>query len=224
MPGQMTLHWSPRSPYVRKVMIAAHEMGLQDRLRTVRTVVGGTTPHRELMRINPLGKIPTLELEDGSVLYDSPVICEYLDTLHDGPKLFPAAWPARGVALRRLALGDGMLDAALPWLGERFRPPEKQSQPHMDLWRAKLLACVDALEQEADALAEGALTIGHVAIGVALGISISVSTSCTGATAGRDWPRGTRRSIAAVSVGQSSDRRSLIVHHCGNALGRWKRP
>jgi glutathione S-transferase len=169
MPGQMTLHWSPRSPYVRKVMIAAHEMGLQDRLRTVRTVVGGTTPHRELMRINPLGKIPTLELEDGSVLYDSPVICEYLDTLHDGGKLFPATWPERGVALRRLALGDGMLDAALPWLGERFRPPEKQSQPHMDLWRAKLLACVDALEQEADALGEGALTIGHVAIGVALG-------------------------------------------------------
>jgi glutathione S-transferase len=169
MPGQMTLHWSPRSPYVRKVMIAAHEMGLQDRLHTVRTVVGGTTPHRELMRINPLGKIPTLELEDGSVLYDSPVICEYLDTLHDGPKLFPSTWPERGVALRRLALGDGMLDAALPWLSERFRPAEKQSQPHMDLWRAKLLASVDALEQEADALADGAMTIGHVAIGIALG-------------------------------------------------------
>jgi glutathione S-transferase len=169
MVGQMTLHWSPRSPYVRKVMIAAHEMGLQDRLRTVRTVVGGTTPHRELMRINPLGKIPTLELEDGSVLYDSPVICEYLDTLHDGEKLFPATWPARGVALRRLALGDGMLDAALPWLGERFRPPERRSQPHMELWREKLLACVDALEHEADALAHGPLTIGHLAIGVALG-------------------------------------------------------
>jgi glutathione S-transferase len=169
MTGQMTLHWSPRSPYVRKVMIAAYEMGLQDRLRTVRTVVGGTTPHRELMQVNPLGKIPTLELQDGSVLYDSPVICEYLDTLHDGPKLFPAAWPARGVALRRLALGDGMLDAALPWLSERFRPAEKQSQPHMDLWRAKLLASVDALEQEADDLVQGPLTIGHVAIGVALG-------------------------------------------------------
>jgi glutathione S-transferase len=168
MPGQMTLHWSPRSPYVRKVMIAAREMGLQDRLRTVRTVVGGTTPHRGLMQINPLGKIPTMELEDGTVLYDSPVVCEYLDTLHDGPKLFPVAWPERGVALRRLALGDGMLDAALPWLGERFRPPEKQSQPHMDLWRAKLVACVDALEQEAGALGEGPLTIGHLAIGVAL--------------------------------------------------------
>ena len=169
MAGMMTLHWSPRSPDVRKVMIVAHELGLQDRLRTVRTVVGGTTPHRELMDINPLGKIPTLELEEGSALYDSPVICEYLDTLHSGAKLFPSAWPERGVALRRLALGDGMLDAALPWLGERFRPADRQSQAHNDLWRAKLVASVDALEREAQALRDGVFSIGHVAIGVALG-------------------------------------------------------
>ncbi len=130
----MKLHWSPRSPYVRKVMIVAHELGLADRIETVRTVVGGTTPHRELMRENPLGKIPTLVLEDGRIIYDLPVICEYLDTLHDGPKLYPA-WPERLTALRRLALGDGMLDIALPWLGERFRPVEKQSEPHMALWQ-----------------------------------------------------------------------------------------
>jgi glutathione S-transferase len=163
----MTLHWSPRSPYVRKVMIAAHELGLAGRLRTLRTVVGGTTPHLELMRDNPLGKIPTLVLEDGTILYDSPVICEYLDTLHDGPKLFPA-WPDRAVALRRLALGDGMLDIALAWLGERFRPVEKQSEPHMALWDAKLRACVAALEAEAEALAASRFGIGHIAIGVAL--------------------------------------------------------
>ena len=123
MVEMMKLHWSPRSPYVRKVMIAAHEMGLAGRLQTVRTVVGGTTPHLELMRENPLGKIPTLVLADGTIIYDSPVICEYLDTLHDGPKLFPA-WPERLTALRRLALGDGMLDIALAWLGERFRPED----------------------------------------------------------------------------------------------------
>ena len=100
MPQPLTLHWSPRSPYVRKVMIAAHEMGLQDRLRPVRTVVGGTMPHRELMRINPLGKIPTLELPDGTVLYDSPVICEYLDTLHDNAETVPSrlARTRQGVA------------------------------------------------------------------------------------------------------------------------------
>jgi glutathione S-transferase len=167
MVGMMKLHWSPRSPYVRKVMIVAHELGVAQRLETVRTVVGGTTPHLELMRDNPLGKIPTLVLQDGAIIYDSPVICEYLDTLHDGPKLFPD-WPERLSALRRLALGDGMLDIALAWLGERFRPVEKQSEPHMALWRAKLLACIDALEQDADALAAGRFTIGHIAIGIAL--------------------------------------------------------
>ncbi len=165
----MTLHWSPRSPYVRKVMIVAHELGLTPRIRTVRTVVGGTTPHLGLMRINPLGKLPTLELADGTALYDSPVICEYLDTLHDRPPLFPADGPARFTALRRQALGDGMLDAALPWLSERFRPAERQSAPHMALWRAKLEAAVAALEAEAPALAADAFGIGQIAIGVALG-------------------------------------------------------
>jgi glutathione S-transferase len=160
----MKLHWSPRSPYVRKVMVVAHELGLADRIATMRTIVGGTQAHLELMRENPLGKIPTLVLEDGTILYDSPVICEYLDTLQDGPKLFPA-WPQRLTALRRLALGDGMLDIALAWLGERFRPPERQSEPHMTLWRTKLRACIDALENEA---LDGPLTIGHIAIGIAL--------------------------------------------------------
>lgn len=164
----MTLHWSPRSPYVRKVMIAVHEMGLTDRIQIVRTIVGGTTPHAELMRINPLGKIPTLELEDGSVIYNSPVIIEYLDTLHTGPKLCPAAWPERLTALRRHALGQGMLDCALPLLGEGFRPPERQSEPHKELWRAKLRASVGALEHEADALGSSSFTVGHLAIGVAL--------------------------------------------------------
>ncbi|HVB66258.1 MAG TPA: glutathione S-transferase family protein [Acetobacteraceae bacterium] len=169
MQPKMTLHWSPRSPYVRKVMIVAHELGLADRIAPVRTVVGGTTPHRGLMERAPLGKIPVLELADGTVLYDSPVICDYLDSLHDGAKLFPPVWPERGVALRRLALGDGMLDVALAWLGERFRPAERQSAPHMALWREKLVACVAALEGEAAALGAGPFTIGQVAIGVALG-------------------------------------------------------
>jgi glutathione S-transferase len=169
MTQPMTLHWSPRSPYVRKVMIAIHEMGLQDRIRLVRTVVGGTTPHRELMTINPLGKIPTLELPDGTAIYDSPVIIEYLDTLHQGPKLYPLPWPQRLTALRRHALGQGMLDTALSLLAEGFRPSERQSEPHKELWRAKLIACVAALEEEAEALATSGFNIGHLAIGVALG-------------------------------------------------------
>jgi glutathione S-transferase len=164
----MQLHWSPRSPYVRKVMIAAHEMGLQDRLECARTVVGGTKPHLELMTRNPLGKIPTLELEDGGVVYDSFVVIAYLDTLHDGPKLIPAGGATWLTALRRHALGNGMLDVALAVVGERFRPAERQSEPHLALWHLKLRTCVDALEQEADMLAREALDVGHLAIGVAL--------------------------------------------------------
>ena len=167
--GMMTLHWSPRSPFVRKVMIVAHETGVSDRLRCVRTVVGGTTPHVQLMQENPLGKLPTLVLEDGTAIYDSPVVCEYLDTLHDGAKMYPAAWPDRLVALRRQALGDGMLDIGVQWLGERGRPTERQSQPHIVLWRLKLRTAVAALERDAEALGATRFGIGHVAIGVALG-------------------------------------------------------
>ena len=82
----LTLHWSPRSPFVRKVMLFAHETGLASRLTLVRSVVAMTTPNQALMRDNPLSKIPTLVLGDGSVLYDSAVICDYLDTLHAGPR------------------------------------------------------------------------------------------------------------------------------------------
>lgn len=165
----MKLHWSPRSPYVRKVMIAAHEMGLQHRLECVRTVVGGTAPHLELMRINPLGKIPTLELEDGRVLYDSFVIISYLDTLQDGPRLFPINSDALLTALQRHALGNGMLDVALAALGERFRSRERQSEPHLTLWQLKLRACVNTLEKEAETLDRSQFDIGHLTIGVALG-------------------------------------------------------
>jgi glutathione S-transferase len=169
MIGRMTLHWSPRSPFVRKVMIAAHEIGLTDRLDCVRTVVAPTRPHAGLMRQNPQSRLPTLVLDDGTVIYDSPVICEYLDTLHDGPRLFPAAWDLRLPALRWQALGDGMLDTLLLWLSERNRPQERQSSPHLDAFRIKTRASVDALEHEVEALAAAPFGIGHIAIGVALG-------------------------------------------------------
>jgi glutathione S-transferase len=165
----MKLHWSPRSPFVRKVMIAADETGLIDRLSCVRTVVGGAKPHLELMQENPLGMLPTLVLEDGTVIYDSSVICEYFDTLHDGPKLFPTASSERMAVLRRHALGNGMLDVLVRWLSERFRPAERQSLAHIDLWRAKIHTCVDALEREAHALAEAPFSVAHISIGVALG-------------------------------------------------------
>src|ERR1700728_4349955 len=99
----MKLHWSPRSPFVRKVMVVVHELGLADRITCVRTVAASTKPHAELMQDNPLSKIPTLVFDDGTVIYDSPVICEYFDSIGDEetPKLFPSAPKARLTALRR---------------------------------------------------------------------------------------------------------------------------
>jgi glutathione S-transferase len=165
----MLLHWSPRSPFVRKVMIAAHECGLADRIETVRTVVAASQPNIELMKENPQSRLPTLRLADGTVVYDSPVICEYFDMLAGGGKLFPRAFPERLVAMRRQSLGDGMLDTLLMWRGEVTRPPAQQSIKHVQAWRLKTNVSVDALEEEADALMASQFSIGHLALGVALG-------------------------------------------------------
>jgi glutathione S-transferase len=165
----MLLHWSPRSPFVRKVMIAAHELGLAERIETVRTVVAASEPNTELMKENPQSRLPTLRLADGMVVYDSPVICEYFDMVAGGGRLFPQAFPERLIALRRQSLGDGMLDTLLMWRGEATRAPAQQSIKHMQAWRLKTNVSVDALEEEADALSASPFSIGHVALGVALG-------------------------------------------------------
>ena len=162
----MKLHWSPRSPFVRKVMIVAHERGVIDRLACVRTVAAMTTPHAELMRDNPLSKIPTLVLDDGTALYDSPVICEYLDALDGSPQLFPRDRDLRMRALRRQALGDGFLDLLVLARNERLR--EQPSQVHLNSTAVRRAAVLDSLEREADALAASGFDIGHIAIGCAL--------------------------------------------------------
>jgi glutathione S-transferase len=174
-PGQgnamkdMLLHWSPRSPYVRKVLITAHETGIADRIENVRTVVAAADPNVELMKENPQSRLPTLRLADGTVIYDSVVICEYFDSVHGSKKLFPEKYPERLVALRRHALGDGMLDTMLMWRGEVLRPPAQQSIKHMQAWKLKTNVSVDMLEEEAAALGQSTFSIGHIAIGVALG-------------------------------------------------------
>ena len=162
----MKLHWSPRSPFVRKVMIVAHECGVVDRLTCVRTVVETTAPHAELMRENPLSKIPTLVLDDGTVLYDSPVICEYLDALDGAPKLFPRQPKARIIALCRQALGDGFLDLLVLNRNERAR--SQPSDAHLASAAVRKAAILEHLEREAEALTVTPFGIGHIAIGCAL--------------------------------------------------------
>lgn len=165
----MKLHTNPASPFGRKVKVAAIETGLLERLelRTVQTSAVATDA--ELTADNPLGKIPCLVLDDGQALYDSRVICEYLDTLHAGERLFPAEGPARWTALRRQALADGLADAALLARYETFLRPEALRWPEwVDGQLAKARRAVAQLEQEAQALA-ARLDIGTITVGCALG-------------------------------------------------------
>lgn len=164
---RMTLHWSPKSPFVRKVMVVAYETGTEPFIDRVRSVAAMKVPNLPLMQDNPLGKIPVLMLDDGSKLYDSRVICEYLDTLHGGPKLF-AAGEARWDALRRQALGDGVLDFLLLWRHERER--EADAVPELlSAFALKLDKSLALLEAEAVAYTPSNFDIGQAVLGCVLG-------------------------------------------------------
>lgn len=165
----MKLHWSPRSPFVRKVMVAAHELGLIEQLSLVRTVVAMKATNKDLLPDNPLSKLPTLVLDDGTPLYDSVVICEYFDTLHDGPKLFPSDPNAKWTALRRHALGDGLLELLILWRNERER--DHPAPAFLTSFQEKYDASLDALEEDAADIAATPFGIGHIAIGCALSYS-----------------------------------------------------
>jgi glutathione S-transferase len=161
----MKLHWSPKSPFVRKVMVCVHELGLQDHITLQRSVAAMTVPNPAIMADNPLSKIPTLVLDDGSALFDSSVICEYLDTLA-GSRLFPHAPDRRWPALRWHAFGDGLLELLVLWRNERER--EQPLQALVDAFRIKLAASLQRLEQEVPQLEAAPFCIGHIGIGCAL--------------------------------------------------------
>jgi glutathione S-transferase len=164
----MKLHWSPKSPYVRKVMVVAHETGIAPKLELVRSVAAMLKPNEQLMRDNPLSKIPTLVLDDGRTLFDSVVICEYFDELA-GTNLFPKTGDARWQALRWHALADGLLDALILWRNERERIEPQRSAALMDAFELKTIAALHLLDDEAAQLEAAPFAIGHVGIGCMLG-------------------------------------------------------
>lgn len=166
MAATMKLHWSPKSPYVRKVMVCAHELGMLPRLELVRSVAAMLKPNPAIMADNPLSKIPTLVREDGSTLFDSVVICEYLNDLAGGT-LFPAQGEARWQALRWHAFGDGLLDTLILWRNERER--EQPLKALLDAFELKARACLKLLDEEAQALDRAPFSIGSLTIGCALG-------------------------------------------------------
>lgn len=160
----MKIAYSAASPYVRKVMACAIARGLNDKIE--RWTVGTTDP--ALLPFNPLSKVPSFVTDDGMMLYDSPVICEYLDSLGSAPQLFPAAGPARWNALRQQALGDGILDASQPRRREIALPQDDGRKAYIDLQRGKVSRAIDVLEKEAGTFGD-LKTIGEITIGCALG-------------------------------------------------------
>lgn len=162
----MTLSHSPASPYVRKVMACAIARGIEGRIEKVPTNPHVSPP--DLLARNPLSKVPTLLGEDGISYFDSPVICEYLDTVGDAPPLVPPAGPARLAALRLQAIGDGIMDAAVGRRGESLRPKDEAREALMARQAAAVERALDLLEKEADSLS-GPLTLGSVTVAVALG-------------------------------------------------------
>lgn len=164
----MKLYYSQTSPFARKVMVVAHERGLAGRIELMPANTSPVEPNADIMRDNPLAKIPSLILDDGTVLYDSHVIAEYLDSMA-GAKLFPPLGQSRWTALRQEALADGLLDAAVLIRYERvLRPDAKRWAEWIDGQHGKVRRALDVLESEV-AVFEKTVTIGTIAIACALG-------------------------------------------------------
>ena len=165
----MQLFTSPTTPFGRKVMVLIHESGLADQVQ-VQTVAGSPLdPGSMPLDQNPLGKIPALIPDDGGpAIYDSRVICRYLDHV-SGAGLYPAGpdlWPV----LTLEATADGMLEAALLIVYEtRLRPEALRFAPWVEGQWAKVARALDAIEARGMVLLEGRLTMAHVAVAVALG-------------------------------------------------------
>jgi glutathione S-transferase len=163
----MKLYFSPSSPFVRKVLVCAHELGLADRIELLPSAAGPVQRDRTIVAANPLGQVPTFFTDDGVALYDSRVICEYIDSLGGG-SLFPAAGPARWTALVDQSIGDGILDAALLCRYEEAARPEAL---RWEDWRtgqmSKATDALDLLNRSVAAL-QGRVDIGTITVACAL--------------------------------------------------------
>lgn len=161
----MKLYYSRTSPYSRKVLLAILELGLD---QSVELIITNPSADESLRASNPLCKVPTLALDDGSVFYDSPVICEYLNALAKG-KIFPKSGPVRWDTLQRQALADGLMDAAVRCHLEFKRP---ESEQHRDVIARQFLAidsALNAFENNAPSNRKRTPLIGELALASALG-------------------------------------------------------
>lgn len=163
----MKLLYQTHSPYARKVLVLAHEIGLADQMTVLHQETSPTQYNASVFALNPLGKVPVLITGDGLALFDSNVICEFLDKLHSGQPMFPVSGRHRFVSLRNQALAQGIADAGIlvRWENER-RPPDLRwpqlAAGHLE----KLTSAFDFIEAEVDL--DRPVDIGLIALATAL--------------------------------------------------------
>jgi len=160
----VNLYFSSTSPYVRKVSAVAVELGIALEIEPVEV---HAIPS-DYGRVNPVNRVPALRLDDGTMIFDSRVICEYLDATKGSP-LLAVAGPERWRVLKLQVYGDGILDAAVPRLGELRRPPEQRDPHRLAEYERSMRQTLDALEAEAAGGGLDGVNLGTLTIGSALG-------------------------------------------------------
>ncbi len=200
----MELKYSQLSPYVRKVNIVAHELGIADRVKLTkvdaRNDPGSVTP------FNPLGKIPALITDGGAVIVDSPVICEFLDAEYGGHRLMPAAGARRWEIATTMAIADGMADAAVLVRNERAREAPKRSEEWIAWQMRKIDNAMAHFESAVQSMGRD-LDLGQIALGAALGYMAIRIDEIAGLAR---WP-GLRAWYALVSERESFRRTAPVL-------------
>ena len=164
----MKLFYSPASPFVRKCLVAAHELGLRERIELVPAAAHPVNRDRSVVAHNPLGKIPTLIPDEGAALYDSRVICEYLNALGKG-NLIPQPGPARWSVLAEQSLADGIMDAAVLARYESVLRPEALRWSDWTTGQLEKVASgLGEIERRAAVFGDR-IDLGTIAVGCALG-------------------------------------------------------
>ena len=163
----MKLFHSITSPFVRKVMVCAKELGLEGQMELHKAGAHPINRNAEIVAENPLGQVPTLITNEGLTLYDSRVICEYLDQLGGGGRMFPRD-SSRWQVLVEQSAGDGLLDAGLLCRYEALRPEEHRSSAWTGGQMEKITSTLDQFEKWAPKFG-GRVDIGTITIGCALG-------------------------------------------------------
>lgn len=166
----MKLWYSPASPFVRKTLILAYERELIEKLELLNAAANIVKPDKGVVASNPTGKIPTLVLDDGSVLFDSRVICAYLDSIHDGKKMTPRSGSKRFEIMTLEALGDAIMDASVANRYEtHLRPPEHQWQPWSEGQMFKVNNGLDQIEEKWLKSLGRVPNMGSISVACALG-------------------------------------------------------